>query len=264
MTALHFDSFRERGVGDEWIALPEHFVTNGYLVTGTGKLYHPGVPPNFDQPRSWSSQAPNGDPWPYLNNGEVNGTNKLDSPHCQGKAHSCCGAKDPHYCLRDLQPGTFLLDQTVKNIAVERLEVAMENWQTTKQPFFVGMGTHRPHLGWEFPIEYELPSATVPEAVHQSWPHTVPHLHFHECAEMHAQYWDDRDFGVPLPMQNSTSAKFVNQQDVVRRAYYGCISYVDGLIGELLETLRVGGAEQDTAVVFTGGASALCTKIAVA
>jgi hypothetical protein len=53
---------------------------------------------------------------------------------------------------------TFLLDQTVRNIAVERLNVAIENWNKTKQPFFVGMGTHRPHLGWEFPIEYEIPT----------------------------------------------------------------------------------------------------------
>ena len=28
------NNFREKGVGDKWIALPEHFVTNGYLVTG--------------------------------------------------------------------------------------------------------------------------------------------------------------------------------------------------------------------------------------
>jgi hypothetical protein len=82
----------------------------------------------------------------YLNNGEVNGTNKKDSPHCK-HSDRCCGAKDPHYCLRDLEPDTFLLDQTVRNIAVERLTVAMDNWKKTKQPFFVGMGTHRPVSG---------------------------------------------------------------------------------------------------------------------
>lgn len=60
------NNFREKGVGDKWIALPEHFVTNGYLVTGAGKLYHPNVPPNFDQPRSWSPKAPDGSPLPYL------------------------------------------------------------------------------------------------------------------------------------------------------------------------------------------------------
>ena len=34
-----------------------------------------------------------------------------------------------------------------------------------------------------------------------------------------------------------------NNQATVRRAYYGCISYVDSLIGELLQALKDGGAE---------------------
>ena len=176
------NNFREKGVGKDWIALPEHFVTNGYLVTGTGKLYHPGVPPNYDQPRSWSPTSPDGVPWPY-DDGHANATNKNGTdmnPAC--KDSGCCGATDPHYCLRDVQPGSFLLDQSVRNIAVERLNVAIDNWNKTKQPFFVGMGTHRPHLGWEFPIEFEIPELEVPEAVHKEWPHDVPHLHFHEVS----------------------------------------------------------------------------------
>jgi iduronate 2-sulfatase len=93
-----------RQIGKDWIALPEQFVTNGYLVTGVGKLYHPGVPPNFDQPRSWSATAPDGSAWPYMEQGNVNGTNLASC----GEDH-CCGAKDPHYCLRDLEPGESLL-----------------------------------------------------------------------------------------------------------------------------------------------------------
>jgi hypothetical protein len=54
--------------------------------------------------------------------------------------------------------------------------------------------------------------------------HDVPHLHYHECAEMHAQYWDDSGLGVPLPAQSSKAANFTNNQAIVRRAYYGCIS----------------------------------------
>ena len=30
--------------------------------------------------------------------------------------------------------------------------------------------------------------AAVPEAKHKLWPHDVPHLHYHECAEMAATY----------------------------------------------------------------------------
>jgi arylsulfatase A-like enzyme len=37
------NNFREADVGEHWTALPEHFKDNGYLVTGAGKLFHPGV-----------------------------------------------------------------------------------------------------------------------------------------------------------------------------------------------------------------------------
>ena len=132
----------------------------------------------------------------------------------------------------------------MRNIAVERLNVAMDNWvrhtpslsvriadgqanaivctdgqKKTKQPFFVGMGTHRPHLGWEFPIEYEIPTPVeaVPEAAHKYWPHEVPHLHYHECAEMAATYLDDTGFGRPFANQTGRS-EFTNHQAELRRA----------------------------------------------
>ena len=104
------------------MALPEHFKLNGYLVTGTGKLYHPNIPPNFDQPKSWSPLGPQGQPWPYLDKQGVNGTNT------EACSDSCCTnlgeqmgmpkGGDSHYCLKQLQPNTFLLDQTVRNVAV--------------------------------------------------------------------------------------------------------------------------------------------------
>ena len=43
------------------------------------------------------------------------------------------------------------------------------------------------------------------------------------------------------------------EEDVVRarRSYFGSISYVDGLIGRILECLRATGADRNTAIVFT-------------
>ena len=79
----------------------------------------------------------------------------------------------------------------------------------------------------------------------------MPHLHWHECAEMGSTYFDTDGFGVPFPEQNQGPHNFTNNQATVRRAYYGCISYVDSLIGELLQALKDGGAEPHTAVVFT-------------
>jgi iduronate 2-sulfatase len=33
------DHFREEGVGDSWVAMPEWFRVNGYGTTGCGKLF---------------------------------------------------------------------------------------------------------------------------------------------------------------------------------------------------------------------------------
>ena len=49
------DHFRE-GVGADWLSLPQYYKRNGYLTVGAGKLFHPGWPPENDQPLSWSKQ----------------------------------------------------------------------------------------------------------------------------------------------------------------------------------------------------------------
>ena len=43
------DHFRE-GAGAEWLSLPQFYKRNGYLTVGAGKLFHPGWPPENDQP----------------------------------------------------------------------------------------------------------------------------------------------------------------------------------------------------------------------
>jgi len=240
--------FRDNAAGRSWTALPEHFKNNGYLVTGTGKLFHGGLPPNYDQPRSWSADSPAGEAWPYLDKGKVNATNLCNSTCCRPPGGESSNQSDPHFCLFDVQPGTYLLDQTVRNIAAERLTVAVQNRNATGQPFFLGMGMHRPHLGWEFPKPFfDGISADIPEAVHKRWAADVPHLAYHECAEMSRQYFDTDGFGKDFSPQD-----FSGHQALLRRAYYGCISYVDDLIGQLIATLKELGAWEDTIVSFIG------------
>ena len=56
------DSFRQKDVhsnpspniGATWVALPEFFKNHGWWTVGSGKLYHPNLPVDNDNPRSWS------------------------------------------------------------------------------------------------------------------------------------------------------------------------------------------------------------------
>jgi len=44
--------------GANWTSMPEYFKQNGYITLGGGKTYHPGLPPNYDEPLSWSQELP--------------------------------------------------------------------------------------------------------------------------------------------------------------------------------------------------------------
>eukprot|EP00729_Bicosta_minor_P021748 gene21748-1570_t len=57
------DSFREKGVGADWITLPQFFRVQSepkYTVVGTGKVFHKGLPPNWDLNHSWDPRMSNG------------------------------------------------------------------------------------------------------------------------------------------------------------------------------------------------------------
>lgn len=73
------DSFRE--VGPDWLTLPGYFrdVLN-YTVVGTGKVFHPNLPPNWDLDKSWDNRMANGewDGWMYPS-----------EPHCPNKTVWC-------------------------------------------------------------------------------------------------------------------------------------------------------------------------------
>ena len=51
------NNFRKVGVGDKWWPMPQIFREAGWLALGTGKVYHPNNPPNFDGTNSWSPEA---------------------------------------------------------------------------------------------------------------------------------------------------------------------------------------------------------------
>lgn len=116
----------------------------------------------------------------------------------------------------------------------------------------------RPHLPWHFPKKYwDSTPANPPVAKHQAFPADVPAIGWHECAECSSwsnpnntaergriAYFNTKGEGMPLPNQQ--------WQSNMRRAYYSAISYVDGLIGDMLSELTALGLDDSTIVTFTG------------
>lgn len=232
--------FRETGVGDQWVALPELFKNAGFLVTGANKLYHEGLPPNFDLPKSWSAEGPSGEDWPYVDSVHQD---KFSCDHT-----NLSFVDDDRFCLTTPAPGKQLTDEGAAELVASRLTEAIDNWNATGQPFFVGLGTHKPHLVWEYPRHFfDSIASDVAEAAHQAWPAEVPHLGWHECAEMSHPYWDDNGWGVP-----PSTADFSGHQSLMRRAYYGCLMYTDHVFGRVLDVLEKSSAAARTATIFMG------------
>ena len=136
------DHFRESGVGDKWISMPEWFRLNGFYTSGTGKLFHPGLPPNFDAARSWQkfvnpasscSSPTNG--WPV-----VDGT--LPWVTCPKTLSGCDTAgviagDRKHWCaLNRSKLELPLEDDLVLSNAIEMLQENAKN--ISLRPFFLG------------------------------------------------------------------------------------------------------------------------------
>lgn len=104
----------------------------------------------------------------------------------------------------------------------------------------------------------------------QPWHMTVSFTHPHDPYQCDHEHWnryaaDEIDMPTvgPLDEQDPYSLRLLHEygldefeltDDQVRRArhgYYGSISYVDDLVGSLLDTLRASGLEEHTMVIFS-------------
>jgi iduronate 2-sulfatase len=234
------------GAGADWVTLPEHFKQNGYLTLGHGKLYHPGKPPNWDEPKSWSQLQP------------------------YGKEHitSCDGIAN--YCPEEGPLDSFS-DYNTTTEAITTLGTMVKDGR----PFFLGVGMHHPHQNWRTPthLSWEYAGATkgLP-------PPTVPRMatgapDIAAAAELDGKTqlvldWtnaalanrsQDPDLpaaanGVetvscPSPGNNTVPDYFTQY---MRLGYYTAVSHSDLHLGMMLDALDASGKANDTLVVVFG------------
>ena len=114
--------------GTTWTALPEFFKNNGYWTVGQGKLFHPNLPLDNDNPRSWSVNA--SDP------GGNSGCTCPNAPTAEAPFA-------PMYCA--LPANTTCPDVVIADAAVGFLRQWEEETAagTQTKPFFVAMGKRK-------------------------------------------------------------------------------------------------------------------------
>jgi iduronate 2-sulfatase len=165
--------FRQTPGADKWNTWPEYFKKHGYYTKGTGKIFHPGDPKDFD-PQSWTGDAYSG----YYG---------------QGKCPKGAGTKGSHGCPVPASlnytdyPDYHALataKELLQNATAADREMRLRTGQG--QPFWIGVGFVKPHMPHVFPAEFldvVPPTAEIEIATNQYMPSGTPFIEWGSGAE---------------------------------------------------------------------------------
>lgn len=200
------------------VTLPQHFKNHGYTTESIGKINHV-YPPILD-PVSWSVPEQLAD---IVKRDEYlrpeNRVGGFIQPMRKGAATEAIDAPDNAY-----------VDGQAADLAIARLR------ELKDRPFFLAVGTKRPHLPWTAPQRYWdmhagrdfslRPETARSFAADFVESHPWRFSWRRNSGEMRA-YTDIR------PLQDIEPAK----AEELRRGYYASVSYVDVQIGRIIDEL---------------------------
>lgn len=225
------------------ISMPQHFGQQGYNVAGIGKIYHGGNAKSQDNELSFFGN------WVYTPGGRKRYFQPDNSAEEQRQLDAGKAFWNVRPSLTDRGPvdDYTYIDGNMTKKAVQMLQGLSAERKQSGEPFFLAVGYQKPHLPFTAPDKYwkmyddvdfgysdYRGSRQIPEGT-EAW--TGPH----EGTELRA-YDDYPKGGIKDP---ETARHLVH-------AYYACVSYVDALIGELLDELEAQGMAEDTIIVLWG------------
>lgn len=228
-TGLHptperFTNFRSRADEDvpEIPTIPEILKNNGYTTISLGKIFH-----NQDDhiDAAWS-QPPQRNFIPHSAMLNPESENWIGGTRNRG----------PFYEIADVSDWDYL-DGMVAQKAMEELG----RLKDADNPFFLAVGFMRPHLPFYAPRKY--------------W-------EMYDRDEIPLAPFREKPEGAPENLAGSPEILFYGQKGleynsdeyhrIAKHGYLACVSYVDALIGYLLEDLEKNGLADNTVIILVG------------
>jgi iduronate 2-sulfatase len=206
------------------VTLPQCFKQQGYHAESIGKIYHGSGPPARDAP-SWSV-APRYD-------------NVRDPKLRYATPENLAGSGLKRNSTESAEvPGDAYVDGIVCQDACRTLTQLAER----DEPFFLAVGFRKPHLPFCAPRQYwDLYERTsFDDAPQPNYPHLAPELATRPWRELEGY----SDIAEETPGELDRS-----QRLLLRHGYYACVSYVDALVGQLLQQLEHSGLANNTIIV---------------
>jgi len=216
------------------LSLPEHFKNNGYETISIGKIYHH---PQDDR-KGWSADPYRAGTFPegawkgrgYLTEKAFAQMEQYDkaNPNMQGRgpAFEAADVSDSAY------PDGCNTDYAIKQL--NRLK---------DKPFFLAMGLYKPHLPFNAPNKYwdMYKPEDIKLADNPFVPKNAPTYATTNWGELRNYYG--------IPQEGPCSDELARQ---LIHGYYACVTYIDALIGRLLDELDRLKLSDKTAIILWG------------
>jgi arylsulfatase A-like enzyme len=252
-TRIHDLSTHFRMHTPDAITLPQYFKQHGYHTQGLSKIFHGGL----DDPQSWSAPQWRPEAPTYIDEKIVaeleadtkaalaRGQNVERTPPLRDpktgivlKLGSRTAVHGPAWESADC-PDSALADGKTAEKAVALLR----EYKGGQQPFFLAVGFIRPHLPFVAPKKYFdlYPAETIQLPPNHRAPDGGPRVAFPRPEEPRA-YKDVPKDG-PIPD--------ARQRELIR-AYRACVSYVDAMVGQVVDELDRLGLRDRTVISLFG------------
>lgn len=226
-TRQRFLSYDSRADVDIPNAIPlhEHLSKNGYNTYSLGKVFHKPQ----DHAEKWSTK-----PWlPDVPNMSKNyylpkNIERQNQPKLVGPAYE-----------REQVDDDFYADGKISIKAIQTLD----SLQNVNSPFFLAVGFNRPHLPFTVPKKYwdMYDERQIKLPANYYWPNNTPLKEKFNFEELR-KYQHVPKAG---PIPDSLALKLVH-------GYKASVSYVDAMIGNVINKLKATGQYDETLIIVLG------------
>jgi arylsulfatase A-like enzyme len=227
---------------------PESFVhelkRNGYTTVGVGKISHSadGYVYGYEEEPSQIKEMPHSwDRFLFDPGKWQTGWNAFFA-YANGENRQSLGKQVPPYEMGTVDDQGYPDGLTLLT-AIDQLHQLKNN----NQPFFLGVGFFKPHLPFNAPKKYwdlyvrdSLPLPKDPFI-----PKNVDVASLGSMGEFYSYQLSDEKPTYDQPVSDAYARKLIH-------GYYASVSYVDHLIGQLLEKLKELDLDQNTIVIIWG------------
>ncbi|MHC4370323.1 MAG: sulfatase, partial [Planctomycetota bacterium] len=214
--------------------LPEHFKNNGYETVSIGKIYHH---PDDDL-QGWSTKPFRAGTFPaglWKGRGYLTSTAIAEMEH-YGKQFPAMKGRGPAFEAADVPDDSY---PDGANVVRAEQELA----RLKGKPFFLAMGLYKPHLPFNAPKRYwdMYNPEDIKLADNPFVPKDAPSYAMTNWGELRNYY------GIPKkgPCSDELASKLIH-------GYYACVTYIDAMVGRLLDALEKLELIDNTVIILWG------------